>query len=53
MKNRNGKGFWQTHVVSTISYYIFCSSEKIYAELKDQNIFQIPKPYSVQEHMKD
>ena len=29
MKNRNSKGFWQTHSISTISYYIFCSSELI------------------------
>ena len=27
--------------------------EKIFTELKDQNIFQQPKPYNIPEHMKD
>ena len=27
--------------------------EKIFVELKDQNIFQQPKPYSILKHMKD
>ena len=34
-------------------YTFIMPQEKIFAELKDQNIFRAPKPYNVPNHLKD